>query len=175
MNIEPTTSVITGKTIEEFADTIILSLNKAEKYLKTAMSGYINAGQKLRIAKEELGHGEWIPLLERVGISRMTANRYIRLAEDIRILNMAKRNMMLHLTQSELLKMTKLEDIPFYEVAESEDPSEKLRELTAIEPLPPTPLAEVKKELQHTKQSLKKAEKKIVKLEEEIIRLKGNH
>ena len=172
MEIEPASLVITGKTIDEHAETIRLSLEKARRYLKTAMSGYVNAGYKLKVAKDELPHGEWIPLLERVGINRMTANRYIRLAEDVRILEMAKRNTMLQLTQGEFLKMTKLEDKEFFDVVDSADPSLRLKELTALPPSAPTPMAEVKQELKQTRQSLKKAQARIAELERELERLR---
>jgi uncharacterized membrane protein YccC len=167
------TTLIVGKTFDEHAEAISLSLEKARRYLKTAMAGYVYAGYKLKKAQAELSHGEWLPLLEKVGINRMTANRYMRLADDERILEMAKRNTMLHLTQTQFLKMTKLSDDDFFRVVRSDKPAETLKQLESASSTETRPTyAVVKKELTQTRASLEKANRRIAELEEEIRRLR---
>ena len=45
-----------------------------------ALEAAIEAGQLLAIAREKCGRGDWIPWLEKVGLNRMTANLWMRLA-----------------------------------------------------------------------------------------------
>ena len=46
-----------------------------------AIEAAIDGGKMLALARAKCGHGDWIPWIERAGLTRPTANRWIRLAE----------------------------------------------------------------------------------------------
>jgi hypothetical protein len=48
----------------------------------SALQMAIEAGGKLAETKGKLKHGEWLPLLEKVGINARTSQRYIKLYEN---------------------------------------------------------------------------------------------
>lgn len=63
----------TSRTPDEWADIIKADLGRS-------IEGIIAGGQHLIEAKAALEHGEWIPMLESVGIAYKTASKFMRLA-----------------------------------------------------------------------------------------------
>ena len=45
-----------------------------------ALEAAIEAGQLLIVARDKCGRGDWLPWLEKVGLNRMSANLWMRLA-----------------------------------------------------------------------------------------------
>lgn len=46
-----------------------------------SITAAVEGGQLLNLARRQLLHGDWLPYLEKVGLNRMTANRWMRLAD----------------------------------------------------------------------------------------------
>lgn len=53
-------------------------------HLGRAVEGIVNAGRELAEAKSEVAHGEWLPMLDEIGISQQDANMYMRIAENLK-------------------------------------------------------------------------------------------
>ena len=56
-------------------------------HLGRAVEGIVNAGRELVEAKSEVAHGEWLPMLDEIGISQQDANMYMRIAENLKSRN----------------------------------------------------------------------------------------
>lgn len=71
-------------TLTELADQIRTDLAGIEGDNRAALAKAISAGEKLTQAKAQMGHGEWLPWLEKnFKLTRMTANNYMRLAANV--------------------------------------------------------------------------------------------
>lgn len=46
-----------------------------------SIAAAVEGGQLLNMARRQLLHGDWMPYLEKVGLNRMTASRWMRLAD----------------------------------------------------------------------------------------------
>ena len=54
---------------------------RVQKSMVTALEEAISCGEQLAFVKTQVAHGEWLPLLESVGIARSTADDFIRFHE----------------------------------------------------------------------------------------------
>jgi phage N-6-adenine-methyltransferase len=61
------------RTSVEWAEIIKADLNQA-------VQNVVDAGRHLVEAKEDVGHGEWLPMLEQIGINERTARRFMAIA-----------------------------------------------------------------------------------------------
>jgi hypothetical protein len=73
-------ATVTPRPIDEWAQIIADDLTRA-------VEGIIAAGQNLVKARNQVSHGEWLPLLERVGIGDRTAQRLMFIANNLRLAN----------------------------------------------------------------------------------------
>jgi hypothetical protein len=73
-------AAVTPRPIDEWARIIADDLTRA-------VEGIIAAGQNLVKARTQFDHGEWLPLLERVGIGERTAQRLMFIANNLRLAN----------------------------------------------------------------------------------------
>jgi Protein of unknown function (DUF3102) len=63
------------RSVDEWAEVIRADLRRS-------VESVIAAGRHLREAKEQVDHGEWTPLLDRIGISGGTARKLMAIAAD---------------------------------------------------------------------------------------------
>ena len=56
-------------------------------HLGRAVEGIVSAGRELVEAKAEVAHGEWLPMLEEVGIDQGTASRLMQISRNPAIAN----------------------------------------------------------------------------------------
>src|SRR5262245_7840842 len=73
-------AAVTPWSIDEWAKVIADDLTRA-------VEGIIAAGQNLVKARTQVPHGEWLPLLERVGIRDRKAQRLMFIANNLRLAN----------------------------------------------------------------------------------------
>jgi hypothetical protein len=72
----PPRALSNRRSVDEWAEVIANDFNHA-------VEGIVAAGQHLRDAKDQLDHhGEWLPLLQRVGINERTAQRFMKIAAN---------------------------------------------------------------------------------------------
>lgn len=61
-----------------------VTVEEAATYVREAMGSAVEAvvevGRRLREMKEKVGHGNWLPLVDRLPISERTARRFIQIA-----------------------------------------------------------------------------------------------
>jgi len=80
---------------KDYGAIAIKEANEVEKHIETAFQHAVKCGEALIKKKEEVGHGNFIPWIEEnMPISRMQCNNYIRLSENMPLLNV---NRALHL------------------------------------------------------------------------------
>ena len=77
---DPVVDAEVVRTADEWAEVI-----KAD--LTSAVKGIVAAGQHLARAKADVRHGEWLPMLERIGISQSAAKRLMSIAANPAISN----------------------------------------------------------------------------------------
>ena len=58
-------------------------VQRYERATKDRIEAALDAGQKLTLAKKDCKHGEWLPLLDRVGLTARTAQRWMTLARAL--------------------------------------------------------------------------------------------
>jgi hypothetical protein len=68
------------RTIDEWAQIIRADIRRS-------VEGIIAAGRNLVEARNEVGHGEWLPLLKHIGIGERTAQRLMFIANNLRLAN----------------------------------------------------------------------------------------
>jgi hypothetical protein len=73
-------AAVTPRSIDEWAKVIAGDLTRA-------VAGIIDAGQNLVKARTQLDHGDWLPLLERLKIGDRTAQRFMFIANNLRLAN----------------------------------------------------------------------------------------
>src|SRR5262245_10866946 len=67
-------------SVDEWADTVRANI-------RGSVENIIAAGRNLVEAHDDLGRGEWLPLLKRVGIGERTAQRLMFIANNLRLAN----------------------------------------------------------------------------------------
>ena len=55
--------------------------------LGRAVEGIVSAGKHLIAAKEDVSHGEWLPMLKEIGIDRQTAHRLMKVGANTALSN----------------------------------------------------------------------------------------
>lgn len=67
--------------LEELLPDIQQCVSRYQAGRLEAITAALEGGQLLTLARRQLLHGDWLPYLEKVGLNRMTANRWMRLAD----------------------------------------------------------------------------------------------
>ncbi|MEC4904564.1 DUF3102 domain-containing protein [Mycobacteroides chelonae] len=60
--------------------------------LNRAVEGIVSAGRNLIAAKADVKHGEWLPMLKKIGISQQWANKLMLISENGAIANHANKS-----------------------------------------------------------------------------------
>lgn len=74
------------KTADEWADVIRNDLNRA-------VEGIVSAGRNLIAAKQDVRHGEWLPMLKQIGIGEDQAGRLMRIGRNEALNSANSRNL----------------------------------------------------------------------------------
>ena len=85
MTIETYGEVVDAEVIRthsEWADVIRDDLGRA-------VEGIVSAGKHLIAAKADVKHGEWLPMLKEIGISRQYAHKLMQIGENEAISNVS--------------------------------------------------------------------------------------
>lgn len=69
------------RNLDQLADNLADIEAKIAHHARRSIEYYAKSGELLYAAKLKVGHGAWLPFLQRVGISQPSAHRRIRLAE----------------------------------------------------------------------------------------------
>ena len=70
-----------GPDLEELLPDIQHCVARSNAGRLEAIRAATEGGQLLNMARGKLLHGDWLPYLEKAGLNRMTANRWMRLAD----------------------------------------------------------------------------------------------
>ena len=67
------------RDLEELLDETILCVERYRAGRLATTEAALEGGRLLESARSRLNHGDWLPWLDRVGLNRATANRWMRL------------------------------------------------------------------------------------------------
>jgi hypothetical protein len=70
------------RSVEEWEATVRADIDHAIEGIRRTVEGWVAAGRHLQQAKDELDHGEFGPMLERLKLHAKTAERYMTIARN---------------------------------------------------------------------------------------------